>query len=82
MGSRITDLTLHDGRALEAGKKYKVAGWATVNAESSGAPVWEVVAEYLRAQKTVSVERVNTPGLRNVKGNAGLADYSGSLEQA
>src|SRR5262249_5876646 len=31
MGQRISDLTLDDGRALEAGKTYRVAGWASVN---------------------------------------------------
>jgi sulfur-oxidizing protein SoxB len=80
MNSRIADLTLADGRTLDAAKNYKVAGWATVGSASPGAPVWEVVAEYLRAEKTISIDKLNTPLLKNVAGNAGIADYSGSLE--
>jgi sulfur-oxidizing protein SoxB len=80
MDSRIDDLTLDDGRTLEAGKQYKVAGWATVGSESPGPPVWDVVAEHLRARKTITVDKMNTPKLRNVSGNAGLADYAGLLE--
>jgi sulfur-oxidizing protein SoxB len=80
MDSRIADLTLDDGRSLDASKNYKVAGWATVGAESPGEPIWDVVAEYLREKKTITVEKVNTPALKNVANNAGLADYSGLLE--
>ncbi len=80
MDYRIADLTLDDGRMLDAGRKYKVAGWATTASESSGDPVWEVVAEYLRAKRTITVDKLNTPVLKNVAENAGLADYSGALE--
>jgi len=80
MDSRISDLTLDNGKSLDPGKKYKVAGWATVNAKSPGPPVWEVVAEYLRANKTINVDKINTPKLKNVSSNPGLSDYSGILE--
>ena len=40
-----------------------------------GAPIWDVVAEYLRDRKTVRVDRLNSPTLKNVGSNAGLADY-------
>jgi len=80
MDSRISDLTLDNGRTVDPGKKYKVAGWATVGEQSSGPPVWDVVAEYLRAKKTIRVDRINTPRLRNVSMNLGLSDYSGILE--
>jgi sulfur-oxidizing protein SoxB len=77
MNSRISELTLDDGRSLEAGKKYKVAGWATVGSQSPGPPVWDVVAEYLRAEPTIRVTKINTPKLKNVSSNPGLSDYSG-----
>ena len=77
MNSRISELTLDDGRNLDAGKKYKVAGWATVGSQSPGPPVWDVVAEYLRAEPTIRVTKINTPKLKNVSGNPGLSDYSG-----
>ena len=80
MNSRISDLTLDNGQALEPGKNYKVAGWATVGSKSPGPPVWDVVAEYLRSEKTIRVDRVNTPKLKNVSANPGLSNYSGVLE--
>jgi sulfur-oxidizing protein SoxB len=77
MGERIGDLRLQDGSLLEADKTYKVAGWATVGSKSPGAPVWDMVAEYLRDRKTIKVDEVETPRLINVAGNKGLADYAG-----
>ena len=38
IGGRISDMTLDDGEKVEAGKSYRVAGWATVNARSPGPP--------------------------------------------
>ena len=75
MGGRITELRLADGTPVEAARQYRVAGWATVGARSEGDPIWDVVATYLRDSGTVRVDRVNTPVLRNVSGNPGLADY-------
>ena len=80
MDSRISELTLDNGQLLDPGKTYKVAGWATVASRAPGPPVWDVVAEYLRAQKTIRIDRVNTPKLKNVSGNPGLSNYSGVLE--
>ena len=80
MDSRISDLTLDNGKPLEASKTYKVAGWATVGSQSPGAPVWDVVAEYLKANKTIKVDKLNTPKLRNVAANPGVSDYSGIME--
>lgn len=76
MGKRIDDLEFLDGTPLEASKAYKVAGWATVASKAPGAPVWEVVADYLRAAKTVNISRGNNPVLKGVEGNPGLADYN------
>ena len=73
IGGRISDMTLDDGEKIEAGRTYKVAGWATVNAQSPGPPIWEVVAEYLRDRGSVRIDRVNTPKLVNVDGNRGIA---------
>lgn len=75
MGERIQDMTLDDGTRIEAGKNYMVAGWATVGSQSPGEPIWETVATYLRDIKTVKIERLNTPKLKNVKGNPGISDY-------
>jgi sulfur-oxidizing protein SoxB len=75
MGSRIDDLQLMNGSALDPSKRYSVAGWATVGAPSTGAPVWDVVADYLRSRKTVNVTSLNQPLLKGVAGNPGLAAY-------
>ena len=77
IGNRISGMTLDDGEKIESGKTYKVAGWATVNAQSPGPPIWEVVAEYLRDRKSARIDKLNTPKLVNVEGNPGLADDVG-----
>ncbi|MCB1718137.1 MAG: thiosulfohydrolase SoxB [Candidatus Competibacteraceae bacterium] len=76
MGQRVTDMTLDDGSLIEPGKTYKVAGWATVGSQSPGAPIWDQVASYLRDQKVASFTTLNTPKLKNVENNPGIADYA------
>jgi sulfur-oxidizing protein SoxB len=71
IGRRISDLKLANGRALEAGKNYKVAGWASVN-EQKGAPVWDVVANYLRSGKTPDRQSDGVT-LKGVDDNPGIA---------
>jgi sulfur-oxidizing protein SoxB len=72
-GARIADMQLDDGTRIEASKNYKVAGWATVGSQSQGAPVWDVVASYLRRSDTARITKLNTPKLKNVDGNPGIA---------
>ncbi len=72
MGNRIQDMRLR-GKPIEPGKKYKVAGWAPVAEGASGEPIWEVVARYLRAKKTVGPLLLNEPRLVGVEGNPGIA---------
>jgi S-sulfosulfanyl-L-cysteine sulfohydrolase len=71
VGRRISDLKLDNGRTLEAGKSYKVAGWASVN-EQQGKPVWDVFARYLTSGK-VSGQRGTGVTLRGVDDNPGIA---------
>ena len=75
MGKRVSEMTLDNGKRIEADKKYKVAGWATVGSQSPGRPIWDVVADYLRDIKVAKVDKLNTPVLKNVTGNPGIADY-------
>src|SRR6266576_2974524 len=70
-GRRISELKLDNGRSLEAGKSYRVAGWASVN-EQSGAPVWDVLAKHLRSPKTPDRHGAGVT-LRGVDDNPGLA---------
>ncbi len=76
MGKRVSEMALDDGTPIEPTKKYKVAGWATVGSQSPGRPIWDVVADYLRDVKVTKVGKLNTPKLKNVEGNPGIADYS------
>jgi sulfur-oxidizing protein SoxB len=69
---RISNMTLH-GKPIEAGRKYKVAGWAPVAEGASGQPIWEVVAAYLRSKKVIRPPRLNLPKLSGVSGNPGMA---------
>ena len=79
MGNRVSEMQLDDGTKIEADKTYVVAGWATVGSQSPGEPIWETVATYLRDAKTVKIDKLNTPKLKNVKGNPGIADYDGQI---
>jgi sulfur-oxidizing protein SoxB len=70
IGRRISELKLANGRPLEAGKSYKVAGWASVNAQT-GAPMWEVVARYLRSGKLPN-RQAGGVTLKGVDDNPGI----------
>lgn len=76
MGGRISDMRLN-GKPLEAGKTYKVAGWAPVAEEAAKQPgvkpVWDVVETWLKAQGgRVKPRRVNTPTIVGIGSNPGL----------
>jgi len=72
MGSRISDMRLGN-KVMEAGKTYKVAGWAPVTEGASGPPVWELVERYLRDRKTIPDRAPSLPRLIGVEHNPGLA---------
>ena len=72
IGKRISDMRLA-GKPIEAGKKYKVAGWAPVAEGASGEPIWDVVTRYLRDRKTIPPLKLNLPRVIGVDGNAGIA---------
>jgi sulfur-oxidizing protein SoxB len=72
-GQRITNITLTDtGKPMEATKKYKVAGWSTVNSVSPGEPIWDTVETYLKNVGHISNLKVDTPDIIGVKGNPGI----------
>ena len=75
VGNRIGDMTLK-GAPIEAEKTYKVAGWAPVSEaarDAGGEPVWELVARFLRAKKSIAAPKLNLPQLKNINGNTGIA---------
>jgi S-sulfosulfanyl-L-cysteine sulfohydrolase len=71
VGRRISDITLGNGHAIEAGKSYKVAGWASVS-EQNGMPVWDVLARHLHSLKTPDGRGAGVT-LRGVDDNPGIA---------
>jgi len=74
IGRRISNMTLA-GRAIEAGKTYRVAGWASVSEEAraaGGEPIWDVMARYLRAQKRIGKLALNVPNVEGATGNPGM----------
>ena len=57
IGSRVTNMTLlRDGKAIDAAKSYVVAGWASVNKDTKGPPVWELVSKWIAAKGTVDIK--------------------------
>jgi sulfur-oxidizing protein SoxB len=70
-GNRISDMTLDDGTPVEAGKTYRVAGWASVNPQN-GEPVSSVVEKYLGANKPLTIKRANRVTLKGVANNPGI----------
>lgn len=71
-GSRISDMKLNN-KAVEAGKTYKVAGWAPVAEGATGEPIWEVVETYLKANPVLKPRKLNLPTLKGVDNNPGAA---------
>ncbi len=74
MGARISEMQ-SGGRAIDAGKVYKVAGWAPVaeDAQTAGSePVWDVVARHLRAIRRVTAKTPYLPRLTGVDADPGL----------
>ena len=56
IGERISDLTLlATGEAIDAATPYVVAGWASVNEDTEGPQIWDVVEDYIASQGTISV---------------------------
>ena len=71
IGSRISELKLASGKSLSANRRYKVAGWASVNGQQ-GAPVWDVVGKYLRSGRMFPERLGSGVTLRGVEDNPGI----------
>jgi len=70
MGRRIQDMRL-EGVPLEAGKVYKVAGWAPVAEGATGDPVWDIVERFLKDRRVIAARAPNVPKLVGVAQNPG-----------
>jgi sulfur-oxidizing protein SoxB len=74
-GNRISNMRLGE-KPIEAGKIYKVAGWAPVSEDAKntgGEPIWDVIASYLRSVKTVDIKALNMPEIKGLERNSGYA---------
>ena len=79
IGKRISNMTIK-GKPVDAGKTYKVAGWAPVGEGAVGEPIWEVVATYLRDKKVIKGLKLNEPRITGIgRSNPGIADYRGGV---
>jgi sulfur-oxidizing protein SoxB len=57
IGQRISNMTLlKDGSAIDPSREYTVTGWASINQETEGPPIWDVVEIYLKAHTPVQVK--------------------------
>ena len=71
IGKRISDMTLN-GDLIDPDKKYKVAGWASIQQQPEGKPqIWDTVSEYLRNKKTIRINEPNVPKIVGLGGNPG-----------
>ncbi|MEZ5457418.1 MAG: thiosulfohydrolase SoxB [Lysobacteraceae bacterium] len=70
-GDRIKDMALK-GKAIDAEKTYKVAGWAPVASGASGEPIWDVVSGWLKAQKTLTPRELKKPNIVGMQDNQGI----------
>jgi sulfur-oxidizing protein SoxB len=55
-GERISDMRLlRTGEAIDPARSYVVAGWASVNEDTEGPQIWDVVESHIRKTGTVTV---------------------------
>ncbi|MGJ8605693.1 MAG: thiosulfohydrolase SoxB [Marivita sp.] len=60
-GERITDMVLlKTGEAIDPAKNYVVAGWASVNENTEGPQIWDVVEAHIKKLGTVTVQPNNS----------------------
>ncbi len=59
-GSRISNMTLLDtGEPIDPARNYVVAGWASVNENTEGPQIWDVVESHIAKMGTVTVNQDN-----------------------
>ncbi|MCP4089738.1 MAG: thiosulfohydrolase SoxB [Gammaproteobacteria bacterium] len=67
IGNRISEMTiLKTGERVDPAKTYVVAGWASVNEDTKGPAIWDVVGDYLQREQSVVVEENKSVLVRGV----------------
>ena len=60
MGQRISNMThLRTGQPIDPGRNYVVSGWASVNENTKGPAIYDLLEKYVQAEKTVHVPMNN-----------------------
>jgi sulfur-oxidizing protein SoxB len=58
MGSRISSMThMKSGQPIDASKTYSVSGWASINENTQGPPIWEVLKAHVAKLGTVTIDQ-------------------------
>ena len=56
-GSRITEMTLlRDNSPIDPARTYAVSGWASVNEDTEGPAIWDVVENYVKRKGRVTID--------------------------
>ncbi len=56
IGNRISNMTLlKTGKPIDASRSYKIAGWASINEDVQGPPIWDVVAKYIKRKGVIDL---------------------------
>ena len=56
IGSRISSMTLlRTGKPIDSGRKYVVAGWASVNENTEGPAIYDLMEKYISAKKVIDM---------------------------
>ncbi len=60
-GERISNMTLlKTGEQIDPSRSYVIAGWASVNEDTEGPQIWDVVESHIRKLGTVTVTENNS----------------------
>ena len=60
MGKRISDLThTASGQPLDASRSYTVGGWASINPQVEGPPIWTIAEQFIQKTGTVAIMPAN-----------------------
>ena len=72
INQRITNIRTNNGKPLNYNKKYVVTGWASVNSEEDGEPIWDITRQYLSDIKYYDLTEVTQPKILQEGDNFGI----------
>ena len=72
INNRIKNVRTNNGKLLISNKNYVVSGWASVNSEETGRPIWDVTKEYLSNIKYYDLNQVRQPKILKENDNFGI----------